>query len=219
MKILLPLVFLVSLTSCLTINHIYTDTQTEEKKEVQAPKLVNEDIQIVENKMINANSKSFSKLFHGTGRINDWHKIATIKSQDYLGRHVCIFRIYSGHSPHTGVYYGSFFLNLRHGHGQSEIYGNLLCTNWGKDASTFSPNDFCVTYSGSIAKGFTSIIWKKGNSYDETWFVLVDYVHSPGITTFEFAENNYNGHKEYLPHKPSVTDGYDYIFDAEYELK
>ena len=121
----------------------------------------------------------------------------------------------------TGVYYGSFFLNLRRGGGKNEIYGHLLCTDWGKDSiSKFSPDDLCVTYSGSPSEGFTSTIWKKGSSYDETWYVFIDFACTPeNVTWFEFAENTYEGNKEYLPYKPSIDNGYDFIFDVEYKSK
>jgi hypothetical protein len=145
----------------------------------------------------------------------EWYKIATIRSTGNLGKHVCAFTIYSTVSPHYGVYYASFFLNLRRGGDANEMYGHFYCTDWNKDKlSNFSPNDFCVTYTGSSHEEVTTTIWKKASNRAEDFFIFgAEFVAE--AATFTFAENSYRGTKEYMTHKPTVADGFDFVIDVE----
>lgn len=215
MKILfyiLASVTIINITSCITIYQTNPNTVTKDKK-VNKLSQKKEPVQAPQS-IVKNNSYAYFKHFFATGD-NTWYKIATIKSKGNMGKHVCAFKIYSTVSPHKGVYYGSFFLNLRRGMNANEMYGHFYCTDWNKDeVSGFSPNDFCVTYSGSFHNEITTIIWKKASNNLEDFFIFgAEFVVE--AVTFTFAENSYYGTREYMSHKPSVADGFDFVIDVE----
>ncbi|MCL2329617.1 MAG: hypothetical protein FWC39_14045 [Bacteroidetes bacterium] len=215
---------IISITSCVTIYQTNPETIVTDKKVDKLPQKVDklpqekEKVSQTPPPVVKTNSYAYYKGFHAADN-DKWYKIATIKSKGNMGKHVCVFKIYSTVSPHKGVYYGSFFLNLRRGMDADEMYGHFYCTDWNKDeVSGFSPNDFCVTYSGSFHDEITTIIWKKASNISEDVFIFgAEYVVE-GVT-FTFAENSYYGAKECMSRKPSVADGFDFVIDVEDKVR
>ncbi|MDR1678505.1 MAG: hypothetical protein LBR81_01880 [Prevotellaceae bacterium] len=161
---------------------------------------------------------AFAKLFCTSG--DGWYKIATLKSKGYIGKHTCSFKIYSGDTPHRGIYYASYYLNLRRGMGD-RYYGTFYCIDWNKNTrSRFLPDDVCVTYDGEYTDEVTTTIWKQNSSGEDSWVFTADmagfYLYG-GANCIQLAENSYRGVKESIPQKPSVADGYDFVIDPQFE--
>jgi hypothetical protein len=156
------------------------------------------------------NGFAYYKAFSASG--DGWYKIAVIKNNGNLGKQSCAFKIYSTVNPQNGVYYASYFMNLRLSH-SGEYYGKLFCTNWGKDnLSGFVPDDVCVTYGGHPDREVTATIWKRAGNIDDAWAFGVEFAEE-GVS-LNFAENSYYGTKDYMKRKPSVADGYGFVIDV-----
>jgi hypothetical protein len=203
---------MMSLTSCITV-YVH-NTDTARKNPISAIKAM--PLEQMKPQSANTNGFVYYKTFSALNA--GWYKIATIKNNQDLGKHACAFKIYSIDEPQNGVYYASYFFDLRRGYGKTERYGHFFCMDWNKDdISDFSPYDFCLTYDEHANEGVTTTIWKKSSGNIDVWAFGVEFVEED--VTFTIAENNYYGEKESVPTKPSVVNGHDFVIEVEDKSK